>query len=95
MLFYYAAKTKEGETKSGTIEAASHDLAIAALQRRELIIVSLALYKSLATFSSKRVCFNFSMIDFESSKSSSKTNLILNQIPFMLIHRDNQLLYLL
>jgi len=41
MLFYYAAKTKEGETKSGTIEAASHDLAIAALQRRELIIVSL------------------------------------------------------
>ncbi|MBI5787117.1 MAG: type II secretion system F family protein [Candidatus Niyogibacteria bacterium] len=41
MLFYYAARTKEGETKSGTIEAASHDLAIAALQRRELVIVSL------------------------------------------------------
>jgi len=41
MLFYYAARTNEGEAKSGTIEAASHDLAIAALQRRELVIVSL------------------------------------------------------
>lgn len=41
MIFYYQAKTQEGEEKSGTIEAASHDLAVAALQRRGFIIVSL------------------------------------------------------
>ncbi|MEK7599218.1 MAG: type II secretion system F family protein [Patescibacteria group bacterium] len=41
MIFYYQAKTQEGEEKSGTIEAASHDLAVAALQRRGFVIVSL------------------------------------------------------
>ncbi|MCH7882945.1 type II secretion system F family protein [Patescibacteria group bacterium] len=41
MRFIYKAKTPEGDTKSGTIETASQDLAIAALQRRGLIIVSL------------------------------------------------------
>lgn len=41
MLFYYKAKTREGEDKSGTIEAATRDLAVAALQRRDLIIVTL------------------------------------------------------
>lgn len=41
MRFIYKAKTPEGDTKSGTIETATQDLAIAALQRRGLIIVSL------------------------------------------------------
>jgi type IV pilus assembly protein PilC len=41
MIFYYQAKTQEGEEKSGTIEAASHDLAVVALQRRGFIIVTL------------------------------------------------------
>lgn len=41
MIFYYKAKTKEGEEKSGTIEAANRDLAVASLQRRNLIIISL------------------------------------------------------
>ncbi|MBI2038928.1 MAG: type II secretion system F family protein [Candidatus Niyogibacteria bacterium] len=58
MLFYYKAKTREGEDKSGSIEAATQDLAVAALQRRELIIVSLEaaeergswLWRNLAAF---------------------------------------------
>ena len=41
MLFYYKAKTRDGQDKSGTIEAATQDLAVAALQRRDLIIVTL------------------------------------------------------
>ena len=41
MFFYYSAKTAEGEEKTGTVEAASYDLAVSALQRRGLIIVSL------------------------------------------------------
>ena len=41
MLYKYEATTPEGETKTGTIEAASRDIAIAALQRRSLIIIGL------------------------------------------------------
>ena len=42
MLFKYEATTPEGETKIGTIEAASRDIAISALQRRNLIVVSIS-----------------------------------------------------
>lgn len=41
MLFKYEAKSPEGESSSGTIEAASLDIAVDSLQRRNLIIVSL------------------------------------------------------
>lgn len=41
MLYKYIAKTPEGETREGTLDAPSTDLAIASLQRRNLIIVSL------------------------------------------------------
>lgn len=41
MLFFYQAKTKEGEEKKGAIEAPSPELALLALQRRDLIIISL------------------------------------------------------
>ena len=41
MLFFYQAKTKEGEEKKGAIEAPSSELALLALQRRDLIIISL------------------------------------------------------
>ena len=40
MLFSYKAITNTGEEKEGTIDAVNSDLAIAALQRRELVIVS-------------------------------------------------------
>lgn len=41
MIFTYEAITNIGEKKKGTIDAGSNDLAVAALQRRGLIIVSL------------------------------------------------------
>ena len=41
MLFNYKATTKDGEEKSGSIDAFSVDVAIGALQRRDLIIVSI------------------------------------------------------
>ncbi|MFW5853389.1 MAG: type II secretion system F family protein, partial [Patescibacteria group bacterium] len=41
MLYNYQATTQEGETQAGSIEAPSKDLAISALQRRGLIIVSI------------------------------------------------------
>lgn len=41
MLFSYKARTPEGEITSGTIDAASSDMAISSLQRRNLIVVSL------------------------------------------------------
>lgn len=41
MLYRYSAKTNAGETKSGTIEAASTELAVSALQSRGFIITSL------------------------------------------------------
>lgn len=42
MLYKYEATTPEGEAKTGVIEAASRDIAISALQRRNLIIVSIS-----------------------------------------------------
>jgi type IV pilus assembly protein PilC len=50
MLFRYKATTPEGETKSGTIEAATTEIAIGALQRRNLIIVSLKEEKQKGAF---------------------------------------------
>ncbi|MBI2609844.1 type II secretion system F family protein [Candidatus Giovannonibacteria bacterium] len=41
MLFKYVAKTPEGETRDGSVDAASLELAISSLQRRGLIITSL------------------------------------------------------
>ena len=41
MLYRYSAKTNAGEPKSGTIEAASAELAVSALQSRGFIIISL------------------------------------------------------
>lgn len=41
MLFTYSAIDKDGHERSGTIEAPSQDMAIGALQRRELIISSI------------------------------------------------------
>lgn len=41
MLFKYKTTTPEGEVKEGTMEAASQEIAINALQKRNLIIVSL------------------------------------------------------
>ncbi|MDP3762939.1 MAG: type II secretion system F family protein [bacterium] len=40
-LYRYQAKTPEGETKAGTIEAASLALAVSSLQRRGLVIIAL------------------------------------------------------
>lgn len=40
-LYSYQAKTPEGETKAGTIEATSLELAVSSLQRRGLIIIAL------------------------------------------------------
>lgn len=40
MLFNYKATTKDGSPQAGSIDAPSLDLAISALQRRDLIIVS-------------------------------------------------------
>lgn len=57
MLFYYSAKTQEGEEKTGTIEAASRDLAIAALQRRDLVIVSLESAEEGQSFWQKGMAF--------------------------------------
>jgi type IV pilus assembly protein PilC len=41
MLYKYEATTPEGEAKTGTIEAANREIAISALQRRNLIIISI------------------------------------------------------
>lgn len=41
-LFTYKVITKEGDEKSGTIDAINEDVAISSLQRRGFIIVSLA-----------------------------------------------------
>lgn len=43
MLFQYEARTPEGEVKKGAIEAASQEIAVGSLQRRNLVIVSLRL----------------------------------------------------
>ena len=40
MLFNYKVRTKDGSEKKGQIDAATRDLAIANLQRRDYIVVS-------------------------------------------------------
>src|SRR3989344_2223614 len=41
-VFDYQARTPQGEAKSGTVEAPNLELAVTALQRRSLIIISLS-----------------------------------------------------
>lgn len=41
-LFNYQARTQQGESKSGTVDAPNLELAVTALQRRALIIISLS-----------------------------------------------------
>ncbi|MEK7566811.1 MAG: type II secretion system F family protein [Patescibacteria group bacterium] len=57
MFFYYSAKTQEGEEKTGTVEAASYDLAVSALQRRGFIIISLESAEERAPFWKKLFSF--------------------------------------
>lgn len=57
MLFKYKATTPEGEVKTGSIEAASPEIAIGALQRRNLIIVSFKEEKTKSAFFEKTISF--------------------------------------
>ncbi len=41
MRFNYQARTKEGETHTGTVEASSRDVAVSTLQRHDLVVVYL------------------------------------------------------
>ena len=50
MLFNYKAVTKDGEEKTGTIEAVNEDIAISSLQRRELIVVAVSPVGKTALF---------------------------------------------
>ena len=58
MLFSYKAIVNNGEEKEGTIDAINVDLAIAALQRRDLVIVSIKEAGERTSFLKKN--FNFS-----------------------------------
>ncbi len=58
MLFSYKAIVNNGEEKEGTIDAINVDLAIAALQRRDLVIVSIKEAGEKTSFLKKN--FNFS-----------------------------------
>lgn len=53
MLYRYQAKTQEGESRSGTIEAPSLELAVRALQRGSLVIVGLEPIESEAKWYEK------------------------------------------
>jgi type IV pilus assembly protein PilC len=57
MLYRYEVATPEGEAKIGTIEAANRDIAISALQRRNLIIISIVETREGNIFSSKLSTF--------------------------------------
>ncbi|MDP2676443.1 MAG: type II secretion system F family protein [bacterium] len=57
MLFNYEAKTEQGDIRKGTIEAPTQDLAVSALQRNNLIIVSVASAEERGTFSEKFSAF--------------------------------------
>ncbi|GAI50249.1 unnamed protein product [marine sediment metagenome] len=39
MKFNYQARTKEGETQTGTVEAGSREAAIETLQRHDLVVI--------------------------------------------------------
>lgn len=58
MLYKYEATTPEGEAKTGTIEAASRDIAISALQARNLIIASIKEIKEGNIFSKSLTFLN-------------------------------------
>ena len=58
MLYKYEATTAEGEEKRGVIDAANRDIAIAALQRRNLIIISVEEAKEGGFFSKPLAIFN-------------------------------------
>jgi len=57
MLYKYEATTAEGEAKAGVIDAANREIAIAALQRRNLIIVSVEETKEGGFFSKSLAIF--------------------------------------
>ncbi|PJE64707.1 MAG: hypothetical protein COU90_00330 [Candidatus Ryanbacteria bacterium CG10_big_fil_rev_8_21_14_0_10_43_42] len=57
MRFKYQAKTGEGELRSGTIEAASVDVAVSALQRRGLFIVSIIPEDDSVPFYARSITF--------------------------------------
>ncbi len=57
MLYKYEATTAEGEAKKGIIDAANRDIAIAALQRRNLIIISVEETKEGGFFSKPLTIF--------------------------------------
>ena len=63
MLFSYEAVTNEGEKKSGTVEASSKDLAIAAVQRRGFIV------SSVQEDSGKKSSWNISFLGGEKVKN--------------------------
>jgi len=58
VLYKYEATTAEGEEKRGVIDAANRDIAIAALQRRNLIIISVEEAKESGFFSKPLAIFN-------------------------------------
>jgi len=58
VLYKYEATTAEGEEKRGVIDAANRDIAIAALQRRNLIIISVKEAKEGGFFSKPLAIFN-------------------------------------
>lgn len=55
MLYRYEARTPEGEIKNGIIEAASIELAIGSLQRRNLIITAIEPAKEKGGFFEKKI----------------------------------------
>ncbi len=50
MKFTYQARTLEGELRTGAIEAATPDIAVSSLQRRNLIVVSIVLEEEAVPF---------------------------------------------
>ena len=58
MLYKYEATTSQGEEKAGTIEAANRDIAIAALQRRNLIVISVESAEETGFFSRQLTFLN-------------------------------------
>lgn len=57
MLFNYEAKTEQGDIRKGTIEAPTSDLAVSALQRNNLIVVSVASAEERSGFNEKFSAF--------------------------------------
>ncbi|PIR69659.1 MAG: hypothetical protein COU47_02015 [Candidatus Niyogibacteria bacterium CG10_big_fil_rev_8_21_14_0_10_46_36] len=57
MLFNYEAKTEQGDIRRGTIEAPTSDLAVSALQRNNLIVVSVTATEGDISFSEKFSAF--------------------------------------